>query len=437
MRIAFFEDRAAPAPTLGLGLGPIALMRPVFELLCGQFSLRERVVRRFDVSDWGAYVRSELADTYRETHPEASVNDRAWLDSAPTLLINGRWLPSNDDLAGIRSDEVGVVDDTVVFLTLDPIETPFLFDDDWSDALSTLARSRRLVRTAGRLVRRPWDLVNHNGQQLREDFRLRRFPAPQEDLGVHVALLGSPEDLFVDVSARIDPFVVFDVRSGPISIDAGAQIGSFTQIEGPCHVGQAAQLVRAHVRPATTIGPHCRVGGEIEACLLHGYVNKYHTGFLGHSYVCPWVNLGALTTNSDLKNDYSSVRVPLGDELVDTGEQKVGCFIGDHTKTALASPLNTGTSVGLFCMLLPAGGLLPKHIPSYARVWHGALEEIPDVESVLETARATMARRNRELTPAQVQLARTLMDQTASEREEAVRRFREKRAVRGDAVRAL
>jgi hypothetical protein len=99
---------------------------------------------------------------------------------------------------------------------------------------------------------------------------------------------------------------VLDATQGPISVDAGAVIQSFTRLEGPCHVGIGARLFRANIQKGTTIGPFCRVGGEVEASILHGYVNKYHEGFLGHSYLCPWVNLGALSTSSDLKNDNNS-----------------------------------------------------------------------------------------------------------------------------------
>ena len=126
----------------------------------------------------------------------------------------------------------------------------------------------------------------------------------------------------------------------------------FTRIEGPAYIGRESQLFRAHIREGTSIGPVCRIGGELEASIVHGWCNKYHDGFLGHSYVCPWVNLGALTTNSDLKNDYSPVRVPLAGESLDTGSTKVGCFIGDHTKTALASLINTGSSIGVMTMEL-------------------------------------------------------------------------------------
>jgi UDP-N-acetylglucosamine diphosphorylase/glucosamine-1-phosphate N-acetyltransferase len=206
-------------------------------------------------------------------------------------------------------------------------------------------------------------------------------------------------------------------------------IQAFTRLEGPCHVGAKSQLFRANVREGTTIGPACRVGGEVEGAILHGYVNKYHDGFLGHSYVCPWVNLGALSTNSDLKNDYSTVRVPLSGQTIDSGEMKVGCFIGDHTKTAIGSLFNTGTSVGVMCLILPDGELLPKHVPSFSRIWHGELIDGYPLEKGLMTARAAMHRRNKMLTMAQETLLRKVHLLTLNERERAIERFAEKQAV--------
>lgn len=120
----------------------------------------------------------------------------------------------------------------------------------------------------------------------------------------------APGQVRIHPTAEIEPFVVINASAGPVIVDEGAKIQAFTRLEGPCYVGQQSQLFRANLRSGTSIGPVCRVGGEIESSILHSYVNKYHDGFLGHSYVCPWVNLGALTTNSDLKNDYSTVKVP-------------------------------------------------------------------------------------------------------------------------------
>lgn len=424
MQVAFFEDEAAR------NFSPIALTRPVFELICGQFGVRERVVRRLNVTAWGAFVRPHLAEVYREEHPEAQVNATDWLANGPTLLINGRWLATASDLDDLSADVAGVIDGDLAYVTITPDEAASLDTGHLAEELERLARSRHMVEAGGRMLRYPWDLIRHNGEQLTADFRMRDYPAGQFPDGAQVAVLGDPCDVYVHPKARIDPFVVLDARSGPISIDADAVLQPFTRIEGPCHVGRGAQLFRANVREGTTIGPVCRAGGEIEESILHGCANKYHDGFLGHSYVCPWVNLGALSTNSDLKNDYSHVRVPLDGVAVDSGSTKVGCFIGDHTKTALGSLFNTGSNIGVMCMVLPGGELLPKHVPSFSRIWHGVPDDGFDLEAGLRTAHTAMNRRNVELTTAGRRLLRHLYEATQDERDAAIARFREKRAAR-------
>lgn len=421
MRIALFEDGAAR------DFAPIALLRPVFDLLCGHFGARERALEFLPVRDWGGFVRNELTDVYREEHPGCHVNDVDWLRAGPTLLLNGRWLADPKSLTKITPDTVGVVDGIVVYLTLDPLEVALLTGDNWDEALPQIARTRRRVNASGKLACYPWDLVHHNPDQLRADFSAREFGLSQADeQGPHVAILGQAHNVFVDPTASIDPFVVIDARKGPVSISAGALIQAFTRLEGPCHIGPKSHLFRANVREGTTIGPMCRVGGEIEGAILHGFVNKYHDGFLGHSYVCPWVNLGALSTNSDLKNDYSTVRVPLSGHPIESGEMKVGCFIGDHTKTAIGSLFNTGSSVGVMCLILPDGELLPKHVPSFSRIWHGELIDGLPLEKGLATARAAMGRRDKSLTVAQETLLRRVHQATRNERERALERVAEK-----------
>lgn len=423
MRIALFEDQSAR------DFAPIALVRPVFELLCGQMTARERALEFLPVADWGAFLRGDLADVYREENPGCRVNSLDWLRAGPTLLLNGRWLADPKVLIGIDEGSVGIIDGTVVYLTLDPLEVALLTGDNWDDALTQIARTRRRVAVSGKLAKYPWDLIHYNSDQLRYDFVARDFGLSQADeQGQHVAVMGEAHNVFIDPSASLDPFVVIDARKGPVSIEAGAMIQAFTRLEGPCHIGAKSQLFRANVREGTSIGPVCRVGGEIEGAILHSFVNKYHDGFLGHSYVCPWVNLGALSTNSDLKNDYSTVRVPLSGVPVDSGEMKVGCFIGDHTKTAIGSLFNTGTSVGVMCVILPDGELLPKHIPSFSRIWHGELIDGLPLEKGLMTARAAMHRRNKTLTMAHETLLRKVHAQSITERDRAIERYAEKAA---------
>ncbi|WP_010585158.1 putative sugar nucleotidyl transferase [Schlesneria paludicola] len=419
MRIALFEDRIASE-----NFAPIALLRPAFELLCGQFSARERCMRFLPVTDWGAFLRSELVDVYQEENPDSHVNDLDWLRLAPTLFINGRWLADPAALGECDPDTAGIIDGHVAYLTLEPSDVSRLTGDSVDVVLMEIARERRRVKAPGFLAQYPWDLVHHNSVQLKADFALRRFGTSKVgQLGPQVAIVGDPNQIYIAPSSSIDPFVVIDSRKGPVTIEDDCLIQAFTRLEGPCHVGRGSQLFRANVREGTSIGPICRVGGEIEGSILHGYVNKYHDGFLGHSYICPWVNLGAMTTNSDLKNDYSPVKIPLRGESINSGELKVGCFIGDHTKTAIGSLFNTGSSIGVMCLVLPDGELLPKHIPSFSRIWHGDLIDGLALDAGLSTARYAMERRNIELTDAQEQLLRTIHADSQLERERAIERF--------------
>jgi UDP-N-acetylglucosamine diphosphorylase/glucosamine-1-phosphate N-acetyltransferase len=242
--------------------------------------------------------------------------------------------------------------------------------------------------------------------------------------------VGPAGRLFIHETARIDPYTVFDTTNGPITIEAGAVVQPFTRVEGPCYVGRDTQLFRANLRGGVTLGPGCRIGGEVESSIVHGHSNKYHEGFLGHAYVGEWVNLGAITSNSDLRNDYGTVSVPLMGDPVDTGQTKVGCFIGDHSRTGMGSMLNTGTSVGVMCNVLPAGLLLPKHVPSFAAVLHGRVAAGPPLEQLFATARVVKGRRGQAFTSLEEQLYLGLYEQTRLERERAFQRANERRGDR-------
>ncbi len=215
---------------------------------------------------------------------------------------------------------------------------------------------------------------------------------------------------------------MFDTVNGPITLGPNVWVQPFTRIEGPCSIGADSQLFRANLRGAVTIGPNCRIGGEVEASIVHGFSNKYHEGFLGHAYVGEWVNLGAITSNSDLRNDYGEVSVPLQGDPIPTGQAKVGCFIGDHTRTGMGSMLNTGTSIGVMCNVLPAGILLPKHVPSFTAVSYGRVAPGFPLDKMFETARTVVGRRGKAFSEADEQLYRALYEQTRLERERALQR---------------
>jgi hypothetical protein len=159
----------------------------------------------------------------------------------------------------------------------------------------------------------------------------------------------------------------------------------------------------------------------VEASIVQGFTNKCHDGFMGQSYIGEWVNFGAGTQNSDLRNDYGPVKVTVNGRVIDTGIPKVGCFVGDHTKTGLGTLLNTGTNAGIFCNLLPSGRLLPKQIPSFSSYWNGELTEQSDLSRLFQAAEEVMGRRGQDFTGIHAALFRLLFDQTAVEREQVLR----------------
>jgi len=270
-----------------------------------------------------------------------------------------------------------------------------------------------------------WELVLENANQLTTDFATAGRSGIEGTVEEPKAIRGSVNDVYIAPGALIHPMVVIDAEHGPVYIDEGAEVHPFSRIEGPCYVGKNSILLGAKCREGNSIGPVCRIGGEIEESIIHGYSNKYHDGFLGHAYVGEWVNLGALTTNSDLKNDYSNVSVTLeGGSPIDTGSKKVGALIGDHTKTSIGTLFNTGSSVGAMAVIVATGKLLPKFIPSFAWFLEGVVTKGFGKRKLYETAKQVMPRRGREWTPAQEAMWDEIFDMTAPARNKALKKGR-------------
>jgi UDP-N-acetylglucosamine diphosphorylase/glucosamine-1-phosphate N-acetyltransferase len=232
--------------------------------------------------------------------------------------------------------------------------------------------------------------------------------------------MGPRDQLGIDPTATVEPMVVANTTEGPVVIGHGAVIQAFSRLEGPCYIGPGCWVLGGKVK-GSSIGPQCRIGGEVEYTIIQGYSNKYHDGFLGHSYLGEWVNLAAGTQVSDLRNDYAPVKVTIHGQKVDTGLTKVGAYIGDHSKTGLTALLNTGTVVGAFCNLLPTGRLLPRVLPSFCEYRQGQIQPRSDWREMLTTAAKVMQRRGRELTSAHTDLFNTLYDQTAPQRKQVLR----------------
>ena len=189
MQVAYFEDAQADQ------FRPLSWLPPVFELVCGQSGLRERVNRFLAPSQWGAFIRPWLVEAYQEEHSSAQLNRVEWLRARPTLLLNGRWLPDLDQLRHLKSGDAVWMDRTLVGLVLDPADVALLDVADIALSAKKLAQSRREIAASGSLIQYPWDLVHWNGQQLEQDFRTRPHGPSKVTLGSQVAALGRDEDV--------------------------------------------------------------------------------------------------------------------------------------------------------------------------------------------------------------------------------------------------
>jgi UDP-N-acetylglucosamine diphosphorylase/glucosamine-1-phosphate N-acetyltransferase len=426
MRLCFVEDHAVA------GLEPLTLTRPAYELTLGATSLGAKIARAVRVGPGparrAALIRPYLAAIQRQRDPHTTINDRDWLARGPVIVANSRWVPPSDFvLPAERPAWIGICQGQPAIAMVGPDLAARLEPqgvDCWFDDLP--ANVERFD-VHGDWLARPWDLVSRNNECLVHDFQSERRRGVSNRHLATLALVGPSDRLSIHESARIDPYTVFDTTNGPITVESGVWVQPFTRVEGPCYIGRDTHLFRANLRGGVTLGPTCRIGGEVEASIVHGYSNKYHEGFLGHAYIGEWVNLGAITSNSDLRNDYGEVFVPLQGDPVATGQAKVGCFIGDHTRTGLGSMLNTGTAIGVMCNVLPAGPLLPKHVPSFSAVLYGRVAPGFPLEQMMATARIVMGRRALTFTATEEQLYYDLYEQTRLERERAFQKGTDRR----------
>jgi UDP-N-acetylglucosamine diphosphorylase/glucosamine-1-phosphate N-acetyltransferase len=217
-----------------------------------------------------------------------------------------------------------------------------------------------------------------------------RDPVPQASV-----VLGDPSGV-VSLGALVEPGVVFDVRQGPVVLEQGVEVRHGTRLEGPLFAGAHSRLLGGFLR-TSVFGPRTVVRGEVSSSLFLGYANKAHDGYVGHSVIGHWVNLGAGTTTSNLKNTYGPVSIEVTGKRIDTGRQFLGSIIGDHVKTAIGTMLGTGTVVSLGAHLFGAAPV-PRYVPPFA--WGNQGSERLDEEGFLRIAERVLPRREVEFTPA-------------------------------------
>ncbi|GBD94574.1 bacterial transferase hexapeptide [bacterium BMS3Abin05] len=409
MRMVIFEDEKV------VNFAPLTLLRPVYDLRFGILTLKEKLLNLLP-SDTSVilHTRAYLTDLVHEQNPTQAVNV---LPEEPCLFINGRALATrawvNDILHREPARYVSNGELVAAYVPADKMKAlqpkmgRLLTAGDFPDL------PEKTVDAA--LFAYNWELVLQNGDEITREFQL--FGKGGRILGKvydGVTILNK-ENVFIDEGAFVKPGTVLDGEEGPIYIGKGAKILSNVTIDGPTFVGDKS-LVKtgAYVYDGVSIGEVSKIGGEVEASIIHSFSNKQHDGFLGHAYLGQWVNLGSDTNNSDLKNNYSNVKVWVNGKFVDSGSLFVGLMMGDHSKAGIDTMFNTGTVVGVLTNVFGAG-FPPKFIPSFS--WGGADGLVGhQLEKALETANKVMNRRQQRVTPALEKAVREVYRLTEPER---------------------
>ncbi len=402
---------------------PLTYCRPVWDLRCGMTTLGEKLIAKLGVKDVAYFVPSYMADAYAD-QVDGKVNDPASLSGDDLLLVHGSVEAATLDLATAGPSEVGMLGDVVAYIRVARSDLAKL---DAGDLDAFLASARKALPETACTAERfeyVWDVMLASPHQITEDFRVAGQSGIEGTVEQPSAIRGGKGDVFVAPGCEVHPMVVIDASEGPVYLDEGVEVHPFTRIEGPAYIGKKTLLLGTKLREGCSVGPVCRLGGEVEESVIQGHSNKYHDGFLGHAYVGEWVNLGALTTNSDLKNDYTSVEVIQNGKKVDTGSNKVGAMIGDHTKTSIGTLLNTGAMVGSMALIMATGQPLQKTIPSFSWLINGIVTKGFGRKALYRTAATAMGRRKQEWTPAVEAMWEAVFELTAEERNQAIKRGR-------------
>jgi UDP-N-acetylglucosamine diphosphorylase/glucosamine-1-phosphate N-acetyltransferase len=413
LQICIFEDENYT------NLQPLVYSRPVYDLLCGVESLKQRIISNYGNVKVSLHCRPYLEETVKRNNLDYLVNR---IEDTECLFINGRNIaPQNlSELLphSCSEDKVFVNEDTVVAAYLtgtnlkyksSHIKDLFSIDD-----FNNLPVKILDIKCANYL----WDIIFYNGTQISLDFN--RFKMINKENFVnqveHYVHLVNKENIFIGKNVIIKPGVVIDASDGPVIIDDDVFIYPNSFIEGPCFIGASSKIkAGATIYGNTSIGKVCKIGGEVEGSVFMDYSNKQHAGFIGHSYIGSWVNLGAGTNNSDLKNNYSIIKIKLNNKEVDSNHRFLGMMIGDHSKSAINTKFNTGSVIGFSCNIF-LSGFPDKYVPSFS--WGGdSSSKVYDVNKALETARIVINRRKIDFDAVDEKLFRFIFELTHSDRE--------------------
>lgn len=355
---------------------PFVFTRPVSEIRFGILTIREK---------WEKALGQEVS-----YYTEAYLNQKYPLKlEQENVFINGKICPDE-----ILLNEIATLsENSGIYLA----ETLIAFKGGKNfDEIDMLKKSR-LIESPILAINQVWDIFSKNGEAIKRDFEILTKGKTSKPISETNTIIGDKSQVFIEEGAIVEASVL-NTKSGPIYIGTDAEIMEGSVVRGPLALCEHSALKLAtKIYGPTTIGPHSKVGGEINNSVIFGYSNKAHDGFLGNSVIGEWCNLGADTNNSNLKNNYGHVKLYnyISGKQEDTGLQFCGLMMGDHSKCGINTMFNTGTVVGVAANIF-GGDFPPTHIPSFS--WGGSDGFEPyKIEKLFETASKVLARRNMEL----------------------------------------
>ena len=383
--------------TVRNALLPFTFTRPVADIRIGIVTIREK---------WEKY----LGYTTTTLTEEYLMDKFPMVEMEENVMINASFLPNPilvEMIQNLKPNQAVVfAEDIIAFFTNN---TQDEFDFEQFELLPFEGELFRIEHT--------WDIFAKNDRAIREDFELLTADRTSQSIPKSVNVI-APENIFIEEGAKLE-FVTLNASTGPIYIGRNAEIMEGSVIRGPFALCEEALVKLAtKVYGATTVGPHCRIGGEVNNSVLFGYSNKGHDGFLGNSVLGEWCNLGADSNNSNLKNNYEEVRLWSYETegFAKTGLQFCGLMMGDHSKCGINTMFNTGTVVGVSANIFGAG--FPRNfVPSFS--WGGAAGFSTYLtEKAFQTAKIVMARRNVEFTHQEAAILSHVFEETKKFRKE-------------------
>lgn len=374
-------------------LKPLTLTRPVSGLRCGIFLIHEKWEKRLNCTS------SFLTEDYLSVEfPASYASDNYYVNASllPNLEVVESIKKLRDNQALYQQNELLAVRTSTVLA--------FGFQ---------LPENIEKVEFEGELniIKELPHLFLNNGKEIGSDFELVVSEKKSAEITDKFTSVYNPDNVFVGENVNIHAAII-NAEAGPVFIGDNAIVQEGAIIIGPVAIGNNAMVAfGAKIRSNTTLGPVCRVGGEVGNSIFHAYTNKAHDGFLGNSYLGAWCNLGANTNNSNLKNNYKSVSLYSYAEknLYDTGEVFCGTFMGDYTKAGISTMFNTGTVVGVSSNVFGAG-FQEKFVPSFT--WGGKAEgnENYKFNKAIEVINATMGRRSMQLSEEEIKILKYISE---------------------------